>query len=140
MRLTWPNQAASGERAGCASVHIGRAWRRVTEQRRSAPSHMAHSSPAKKLMWLHTMLRIVGAYVVLTSIGFAIWKTTGDDAGYQVVGLLVGFLVAGVVMLVGAIVGFCRRNWEAGLVALLFMAWALISAWSVMDRLARAIN
>lgn len=101
---------------------------------------MAHSTPSKRRTWLEITLRIAGAYVVLTSLGFAIWKTTGDDAGYQLVGLLVGFLVAAVVLLVGAIVQFCRRNSEAGVLALLFMAWAFISAWSVMDRLARAIN
>ena len=85
-------------------------------------------------------MRLAGAYVALTSIGFVIWKETGDDAGYQVLGLLVGFLVAAMVLLVGSIMQLRRRNLDSGLLALLFMAWALISAWSVVDRLARALN
>ena len=89
---------------------------------------MAHFTPSKRGTWLETTLRVAGTYVVLTSIGFAIWKTTGDDAGYQLVGLLLGFLVAAVVLLVGAIMEFCRRNSEAGVLALVFMAWAFISA------------
>ena len=76
---------------------------------------MMHSSPAKKLNWLYIMLRSTAAYVALTSIGFAIWKTMGDDAGYQLVGLLWGFLLAAVLLLVGAIVGFCRGASEAGM-------------------------
>ena len=101
---------------------------------------MSSSLPPKRRTWLDITLRMAGAYVALTSIGFAIWKTTGDDAGHQLVGLLVGFLLAGAVLLIGSIVQFRRRKSEAGLLALLFMMWALISAWSVMDRLGRAIN
>jgi len=99
---------------------------------------MMHSTPSKRRSWLEITLRIAGTYVVLTSIGFAIWKTTGDDAGSQLVGLLIGFLVAGFVLLIGAFIEFCRRNSEAGVLALVFMAWALISAWFVLARLARA--
>jgi len=99
---------------------------------------MTHSTQSKRRRWLETTLPIAGTYVVLTSIGFAIWKMIGDDAGYQLVGLLIGFLVAGVVLLIGAVIEFCRRNSEAGVLALVFMAWALISAWSVLVRLARA--
>jgi len=89
---------------------------------------------------LQVTLRLGGIYVVLTSIGFTIWKTTGDDAGYQLVALFVGFVLAAIVLAVGAIVAFCRRHAEVGMLALLFVAWALISGWSVLSRLAIAEN
>jgi hypothetical protein len=38
MNTTIAEPGCSSERAGCASVHIGRAWRRVTEQQRWAQS------------------------------------------------------------------------------------------------------
>ena len=101
---------------------------------------MAYFAPNKIGTWLEITLRIAGAYVVLTSIGFAIWKTTGADAGVELVALLAGFVIAAIVLLVGGIVEFCRRDSRAGALALVFVVLALISAWSVLSRLARAEN
>src|SRR5688572_15642685 len=82
-------------------------------------ARMASSSPSRRTMWPETTLRIAAAYVALASVGFGIWKTTGDDAGYQLVGLLVGFVVAAIILLAGAIVQFCHRKFEVGLAALI---------------------
>jgi len=95
---------------------------------------MANSSPKLIQTWWQVTLRVASIYVALTSLGFMIWKSTGDDAGTQ----LVGFVLAALVLVVGAIVAFCHRNVEAGVLALIFVTWALVSAWSVLSRLARA--
>ena len=92
-------------------------------------------SQSKKLgIWF----RIVAGYVVVTSIGFGVWRTMRVDAGPEIVGLLVGFVLAAIMLLFEVLLQVLRRDWSATLLALIFMLWSLFSAWTVLNRLARA--
>jgi hypothetical protein len=83
-------------------------------------------------------LRITETFVVIAGIAFWAHRAMRADAGYELLALMVGLLIAVLILLVGGIVQFRRRKTDSGGIALMFLFAAVWLGWAVLSRAARA--